>query len=471
MATLAESLSDWSLSLRDQALPESLGGNLEWHALDTIGVLLAATKLPYARRLVARTIADGGLPEATLFGARRKVPTRSAVLLNGCLGHGVDWDDMHLDALVHPTAAIFPTVLAIAEARNLTGATLLQGLAVGCETTVRLGLAAGQGLLRRGLDPTSMCGAFGTALAAAHMLGHNRSQTVNTLGIAGGMCAGLHESVIDGATNKWMLSGIAAQAGYAAAELARVGFTAPRTIFEGPKGFFNAFVGEAGYDAGAITEGLGEEWRLTQIAYKAYACCEGAHPSADLALALYHKHGVRAKDVDCVTVYVGRKIANDCCEPDDIKRRPPNVYGAKFSIPFVIASALTEGRVTLDSFTEHTIADPERLALAATVRHVTDPRYDVGTALRGRLTVTLRQGVQITEATDACSGTPGNPWPPTRIIEKFRLLAEPVVGAQAVDGLVKLCQHMHHLKSLAPLTSLIAAGNLLGNASRQERIA
>lgn len=457
MITIAEHLADWRLGLRRQDISAAVLSQLEWHTLDTLGVLLGGTELPYARALMARAIAEEGAAEATLFGAGRKTPVRSAVFVNGCLGHGIDWDDTHLDALLHPTATILPVVLAIAEASNLGGGDVLDALAVGTEAMVRIGLAAGGGLVRRGLHPTSMCGTFGVALATAHMFDLNRAQTVNALGIAGGMCAGLHESVIDGSMNKCIHSGVAAQAGYAATELARVGFSGPPTIFEGPKGFLNAYVGAGGYDADAITSGLGSDWRISQLAYKTYACCQGAHPSADLALALYHEHGVRAADVEAITVDVGQNVGRALCEPAELKRRPPTPYAAKFSIPFVIASALSEGRVVLDTFSDATIADPQRLALAAKVRHMPDAYYDVGTALRGRITVTLKDSREITVVTDACSGTPQNPWPKEGVIAKFRLLAEPVVGLEAADGLVALTSRLRELPSIAPLCALVAA--------------
>src|SRR5882757_1221647 len=125
MNTIAERLADWSSSLRFEDIPEQVVRELEWHALDTVGVMIGATSLCYARHLAASVLLDGGLGEATLFGDGRKVPTRDAAFVNGCLGHGIDWDDTHLDALLHPTATILPAVLAIAEARGASGSQML----------------------------------------------------------------------------------------------------------------------------------------------------------------------------------------------------------------------------------------------------------------------------------------------------------------------------------------------------------
>jgi 2-methylcitrate dehydratase PrpD len=433
-----------------------------------MGVLLGATNLAYARDLAEFAVNEGGTGEATLIGDGRKAPARAASFVNGCLGHGIDWDDTHLEALLHPTATILPPVLAIAEANGMSGAQALLGLAIGVEAMARIGLASGHGLVRRGLHPTSMCGTFGVALAVSRMFDLDRDQTANALGIAGGMCAGLHESVIDGSMNKCIHSGVAVQAGFAAADLALAGFTGPSTIFEGPKGFLNAFVGSAGFDSAAITCDLGYAWEAGRLAYKAYACCQGAHPYADAALSLFHDHGVRAHDVHSIVVRVGEKVGRTLCEPDDIKRRPPSAYGAKFSIPFVVGSALIDGRVVLDSFTDAKIRDPKRLGVASAVTHVIDPYYDVGMALRGYVSVKLKDGREIIAKIDACTGTPENPWSTEGIAAKFRLLAEPVVGRIAADQLVSIVPTLRSLEQVSVILDL-AVANGSGSAGLESR--
>src|SRR5258708_23385740 len=109
--------------------------------------------------------------------------------------------------------------------------------------------------------------------------------------------------------NKCIHSGVAAQAGYVAAELAEAGITGPATIFEGQKGFLNAFVGEAGFDQDAITRGLGAAGEAGRLAYQTYAWCQGAHPYADSAPVLFPHQGVRAAAVEPLLARVGDKLA------------------------------------------------------------------------------------------------------------------------------------------------------------------
>lgn len=451
--TIAERFAQFAHDVRYEDIPDRVLRDLEWHILDSLGVCLAATRLAYSRNLTAVLLADGGAGEATLFGSGRRVPARDAALHNGTLGHGIDWDDTHLEALLHPTATILPAVLAIAEQRGQDGKALLTALAIGAEAMIRIGLAGGLGLVGRGLHPTSMCGSFGVALAVSKLLGLSVEQTVSALGAAGGMTGGLHESVIDGSDNKCIHSALAVQAGVMAAELASVGFTGPSTIFEGQKGFFRAFADATELDV--VTRDLGADWHAGRLAYKAYACCQGAHPAADCALMIVRDHGVDHRDIAGIKVWVGSRVGWTLCEPAEIKKRPPTAYGAKFSVPFVIATALVDGFVTLESFSEENIADPVRHALADKVSHVADPYYDVGMARRGRIVVRLRDGREIDVSTDACTGTPENPWKPEGIIGKFMALAAPVIGVEQAARLAEIAPRTGQMTALTPLVQLL----------------
>ena len=52
-------------------------------------------------RMTVEQTLDKLTTELTLTDAQK--PTK-VLFVNGCLGHGIDWDDTHLEALLHPTA-------------------------------------------------------------------------------------------------------------------------------------------------------------------------------------------------------------------------------------------------------------------------------------------------------------------------------------------------------------------------------
>jgi 2-methylcitrate dehydratase PrpD len=438
-------LSDFASELRFADIPTGLVQDICMHALDTIGVCLASTQLPYARAVAQFIQREGGAGSATAFGLSGSYPTESAGFYNACLGHGTDFDDSHLAAIAHPSATILPPLLAIAEADGYDGQALVTALVTGIEVMCRVGVAAGPALLARGIHPTSSCGAFGAAAAIAKLAGLDKAGITSAMGLAGGMTGGIHQSTIDGSWNKCIHSGLAAQAGFTAVALAQSGMTGPRSILDGETGFFASFAGVSPDARSGATAGLGDSWEAARLAYKPYPCCQGVQPYADCALDL--RPGLAdAGEIDRIDVAIGALVGLRLCEPSELKSRPPTPYAAKFSIPYVIASALIHGTVDALSFTETAIADPAVLSLAARVRYAVDPYYDEGMALRGRVAVRLADGRVMTRETAACRGTPENPWAAVDVVGKFRRNADPILGAARAEALAGLVPRMAQLR-------------------------
>ena len=66
--------------------------------------------------------------DATLIGGQTKVPAHNAALCNGILAHGQDYDDTHTESVVHPSAALVPVALAVAEQSGCSGRDMLTAL-------------------------------------------------------------------------------------------------------------------------------------------------------------------------------------------------------------------------------------------------------------------------------------------------------------------------------------------------------
>ena len=434
---LATSLAAFVFNLRFGDLPADLINDISLHALDTLGVCLASVALPYARSLADFVRREGGDGDCTAFGLAGGFPARNAGFYNAALGHGTDFDDTHLVAIAHPSATILPPLLALAEARAHSGEAVLTALIAGIEVMTRLGVACGSALLQRGVHPTSACGAFGAAAAIAKLEGLSEDQIVAALGIVGAMTGGLHQSTVDGSWNKCIHSGLAAQAAFQATALVNAGFAGPASIFDGPEGFFAVFAGVDGDGASRqVLEGLGQRWEAGHLAFKLYPACQGIHPYADCALDLAAEPGFELRRIERIDVRVGEIVGRALCEPVELKHRPPTPYGAKFSIPYVIASALTHGEVTSDSFTPAAIADPAVLRLVDKVHHSFDPLYDEGAALRGWVELKLTDGRTLRQSTVASRGTPQNPWAASGVIDKFLRNATPAIGAERAATVV-----------------------------------
>jgi 2-methylcitrate dehydratase PrpD len=268
----------------------------------------------------------------------------------------------------------------------------LRGYVVGTELMCRLALVAPTAIHRAGFHPTAVIGALGAAAGVGTALRLSQPQLTSSLGIAGSMASGIIEYLAEGTWTKRLHAGWAAQAGLRAALLGREGFLGPRTVLEGEHGFFRAFgVPEIAPDFRFVTDRLGEEWRMAQIAFKPYACGTMLHPFIDCAIRLA-REGVAASDVREAVCRVGEGTVHRLWEPLAEKRTPTTSYSAKFSGPFAVALGLVEQAAGLEQFTEAKVRDPGLLQLAARVRYEIDPDNEYPRNYTGDVRVVLPDG-------------------------------------------------------------------------------
>ncbi len=360
----AEHLAEWSSALELSEIPPDVVAAAKLHLLDAVGAGLAG--LAFNQMEAARAVAleIGGEEEATALGLPRRVGAGAAALANGATMHALDFDDTHEVTLIHSSVVVAATVLAVGEAMSSSGAEMLAAAIGGYEISSRVGLAAPGELHLKGFHPTSVCGVFAAAVAAARLRGLSAEQTANALGIAGSQASGLMEYLADGSQTKPLHAGWAAHAGIVAAALAAHGATGPASVLEGRFGLLASHLGE--FDEAPLTAGLGSHWETPLIAFKAYPCCHLSHAVLDAV----RESGLGPDGVEEIVAEVAGEVAIGLVlEPADRKLRPATPYEAKFSLPYCVGALLVRGELGLDSFTEEAIADERVLELAAKVSY------------------------------------------------------------------------------------------------------
>lgn len=409
--------------------------------LDTLGICMPAlrTDTGMAMRQLARDW--GGSPRSTALGESIRVPAPSAALVNGTLAHALDFDDTHVPSISHPSASSVAAALAVAEEVHGSGRALLTGVAVGNEITLRLGNAAydprigNSVFFERGLHATSVCGALGSAAAAAIVLGLDAPVIAHAMGIAASMGAGLLEANRAGGSVKRIHCGWAAHAGVVAAQAARAGVTGPPSVLEGRFGFFQAYCGDT-YDQSALLDDLGSTWQFGDCFVKPYPTNVFTHTGIDAALAL-RADGIRAEDIASVQIGVPSQVLRTIAQPRESKISPESGYHAQFSGPFTFALAMLGGSglgVYLDDFTNERVSDPRARDLAQRVTHVADPTCQAlyplqfGSVVDVVLTSGERRHVEVL----ANRGTSRRPLSAEEIATKFRLNCR-LLGSAAAE--------------------------------------
>jgi 2-methylcitrate dehydratase PrpD len=390
---------------------------------------------------VAELVSElGGDGSASVLGTDMQLPAQWAALVNGVAVHVEDFDDTHLETVVHPGAPVVPAALALAEHLDATGRELLDAVVLGTEVALRVAMAAGPRHFDRGWHLTGTAGHFGAAAAAARVLGLDRETTGNALGIAGTQAAGLQVAL--GSMTKALHPGKAAMNGVEAALLAARGFTGPTDVVEARRGF--AFVTSPDPHLGPATSELGERWEVERNTFKPYACGIVSHPAIDAALAI---RGYVRSPSDVVAISVGvNPIVLDVMGVED----PPDGLQSKFSVYHCVAVGLLDGAAGPAQYSdERATADDTR----AVRRLVTVETDDAIARDEAWIRVSLADGTEREHHVEHARGSEARPLTDDELRDKARLVAGPVLGEHAVDALIALALRLEELQHASTLTA------------------
>ena len=239
--------------------------------LDWAACAIAGRDEPVSRKLRGVAMREGGQADAGVIGGGR-LPARAAALVNGATSHALDYDDTHFAHIGHPSVAVFPAALAIAEREGRDMGEMLEAALLGVEASIRVGIWLGRGHYQIGFHQTATAGAFGAALAAARLLRLDAGEIGHALGLAATKAAGLKSQF--GTMGKPLNAGLAAECGVMAADWAAAGMVSNPGAMEGVNGFGPTHHGAG--EAGALAD-LVTAWQFETISHKFHACCHGLH--------------------------------------------------------------------------------------------------------------------------------------------------------------------------------------------------
>ncbi|MDR9392690.1 MAG: MmgE/PrpD family protein [Roseovarius sp.] len=329
--------------------PESALAVMRLSLADWLAVGLAGQDEPVAQLTRDMVLAEAGKGEAALFGGGR-VPARAAALANGAASHALDYDDTHFAHIGHPSVAVIPAALAMAERVGAGQDSFLRAVLAGCEASVRLGLLLGRGHYQTGFHQTATAGAFGATLAAVRLLSDDETVLRQALGLVSTRASGLKSQF--GTMGKPYNAGIAAANGVEAALLAMRGFVSTPEAVDGALGFLETHHADG---AGAGADGF----LMEDVSLKFHACCHGLHAALEALSTL--KEGITGNvdAVETVEVRTNPRWLTVCDKPE-----PQTGLEAKFSYRAVMAlSLLGHETAALSTFDDRLVLSPRVVTL------------------------------------------------------------------------------------------------------------
>src|SRR3954447_20374709 len=427
---LTRTLAERASAVSYDALPETARALARQCVLDYYGVALAGADDPLVAILLDELAEAGGNPQASLIGHAARLPALSAALVNGAMGHALDYDDVNLAMPGHPSVAILPGLLALAETRRSSGREVIAAFVAGYETACRIGSALRPGHYDLGFHATGTVGCFGAAAACARLLGLDAEATACALGIAGTQAAGLKSQF--GTMCKPFHAGKASHNGLLAARLAARGFSSRPDMVECEQGFALTH-GPDFHPEKALAEPPGGFHILANL-FKHHAACYLTHGPIETARAVRDRHGITPEQIAHVTVKLDRSCDRVCNIP-----APTDGLEAKFSLRQTVAMALAGiDTASLDAYSAATANDPDLMALRDKVALDFQDGWPQAAA---EIEVALTDGSVTRASHDAGIPSANVGAQGERLAAKFDALAAPVLGTararelrRAIDG-------------------------------------
>ena len=454
---VAFSLAEHIVNTRYDMLPPRVGEITKTFIIDTIGVGLAGSGTPGNADVIDLLKGWGGRPESTVMVHGLRVPAPQAAFANSLLIHSPDYDDTFDRTATHTNVTALPAALSAAEMLGRSGKALITAVALGVDLTCRLALSSH---LFHGWHNTTTVGIFGAVAAAGKILGLDKEQMRNALGIAYSQAAGNRQGREDGAQTKRLQPAFAAQAGLMSALLARAGVSGAQNIFQGQWGFFRLYRDhqqpfEPEKWAAALTDELGSRFEGVNLGAKPYPCVRCAHAPIDGALQLAADKQINPDEIDDVTVFTNERVIDTAGGPFVIRTNPE--VDAKFSIPYTVAVALIKRRVALDDFREAAVRNPAVGALAQKVKVVVGPEFKGSVSTMGPIVVAVRlkNGTELAQRVELTSGHPQNPMSEKALLEKFTDCCRHAARAPSSEKIERLLESLRALETVSDIGSLM----------------
>jgi 2-methylcitrate dehydratase PrpD len=434
-----------SATLEYEDLPPKAHELARQCVLDYFGVALAGAGDELVRLLLEELTEAGGAPQASIIGHRTRLPALSAALVNGAGGHALDYDDVNMAMPGHPSVAILPGLLALAELRRSSGREVVTAFVAGYETACRIGAALRPGHYNLGFHSTGTVGAFGAAAACARLLGLDAEATAVALGIAGTQAAGLKSQF--GTMCKPFHAGKAAQSGLLAARLAARGFSSRTDIIECVQGFASTHGPDFSPEATLATPETG--LHLFANLFKYHAACYLTHAPIECARRLRDDHELTPEAITGITLRLDASCERVCNIP-----APVDGLQSKFSLRQTVAMALAGvNTARLGAYSSGNAHDP---ALVSLRERIEIDWQDNWPQTLSELEIELADGNRLSTRHDA--GIPAGDIADQgrRLAAKFDALAEPLLGAARTRELRETIAGLDRLPDVADLAKLAA---------------
>ena len=438
-----EALVDYALSAQWDDFPFAVQHQSKRCLMDALGAMIAGTQTPVALLMNRYVVSQMGKGPALLVNTRRRTSTTGAALANGFAANALDIDDGCRLAKGHPGASVLPVILAAAQGSGVCdGKQLLTALVIGYEAAIRAAYI--RHAAYKVYHSTGSWGGIGSAAAAGRLLGLDKIQLFNALGTAtyhapiAPMMIGIETPAMTKDSIGW-----GAFVGMSSAEMARNGFTGPKSIFdESPNQEW--------------IKSPGESFEIMNLFFKPYAACRWAQSGVDGVLKIMERENLSVADIHSIRVFTFSEAAA-------LNRKyPKNTDDAQYNFSYPIAAAVIHGEIGPKQVLPPAIFEEPVLRVMDKIDVVVEDRFQKEFPAKTLADIEIED----TRGNRFRSGVMSARWDlsntlPTdeELEEKFIWLVSPVFGDRRTRRLKETVFSLDCLDSIEPLMDLCIGDN------------
>jgi 2-methylcitrate dehydratase PrpD len=438
---VVERLGAWAEAYRAQPIAPEVMHHAKRAVIDWYAALLPGAVVEPAV-LLEKSLADELDHGKARLALGRPATVRAAALINGSAAHTVEVDDIFRDGIYHPGAPTIPAALALAQAHGASGEQFLRAVIVGYEISTRIGAAMGKAHYKYWHN-TGTIGVFGACAAAAELLRLDAKRFAHALATVTTFAAALQQAFRMDSMSKPLHAGRAAEAGVTAALAAREGVTGSLDVIEGDAGFGVAM--SDGPDWNECFSTLGKTFNICRMTFKNHTCCGHTFAAIDGALALQAQMKVAAREIERIRVGSYR-AAKEVSGYDS----PQTPAEARFSLKYVVATALTHGSVRFAAFEPARMNDAATRELMTRIEVAIDPALDAAFPKQraARVAIRTRDGREQEFLQPTRIGDPEAPLSDAQLDAKYLELTVPVLGEERARKLLATLWTLEKSKSV-----------------------
>lgn len=417
--------------------------------LSDIGTTIAGADADGCRTIAEYYSEAGGTPEATVLLYGDRLPAQNAVFVNAVMSRALDLCDAIAPG-PHIGSATIPAALACAELTGgCTGREFLASLVIGAEVAARLNLNEAA---YDGFDPTGICVPFGATAVACRLLGLNKQQTWNALGLIFNSCGGSFQSHVDGSIGVRVNQGRIAREAVFNARLAERSITGPRNFLTGIFGYLHLY-GKDQFTGSDLFEGLGKTYKMQEVAFKKYPGCAMASGPTDVALSMLREYDLDPSKIQAVKLFLPpygfRLVGHEFKIGEN-----PTVDG-QFSAQYCVANVLLRGSSRIRHFTREAVCDRKISKLVSKITVAPDERV----ALRGHtamdMEIRMSGGEVYRSGIDIAPGFRGNPLTDEDHMQRFMDCVDCAPGWFEKDNAFELIPSLKSVEEMSDVQLLI----------------